>query len=438
METVAAPGLRWPAAAARSTPAEAAVPLLFTLILSGAMPFMSHYLRASTWLVWAAMALVMSLLWRPLDLGRLLLPMRPYLLWLGFYMIWGLIIADYRDFGFAVKVSVTTVLLGGCAAVIGASPRNLGRFATGVQIAVIGNLAILFLANLVPRVALVIQTVTFRAASFEEGMSRYGGLWGNPNLAGFVCIVATLLSVFAAPWAARLGRLSCLPLLYLSASRKSAILYLAILVLYLLLVQRRNVKFWAGSVSLALALGMAFTLSTSLRRQSAAVEQNPYVSRLLDLTESSKKRTTNDETRVELFREWSRVLAAEPWYGYGLETMAGTLISEDTLNTVRNKGILPLGSHNTYLGVWIETGPIGFLAFLAVIVMYLRTCLKVRGPARLRWAMASLALVNAVFLFFSHSHLFESATQIVCALMFLLPTSPAVRELADRADRQVA
>lgn len=426
---IATSDLRWPAESPGKFSPDSLLPLPYTLILAGAMGFMSYYLRASTWMVWALMTLIVTVLWRRLRLGHLLVPLRPYLLWLGFYMVWGLIVANYRDYSFAFKVMVTTVLLGGCAAVSCANVRNLARLAMAAQFAVMANLLVLVLANMSSHVAQVIQTITLRSASFEEGLSRYGGLWGNPNMAGYICLVATLLSVFAAPWAARLGRLSCLPLLYLSSSRKSVVLYLAILALYLIMVRRRSLKFWLGAVTLIMALGMAFTLSSSLRKESAAVERNPYVSRLLDLTETSQEQR-GDETRVELFKEWYEVLANEPWYGYGLEAMAGTLYSSENRYQVLNKGILPLGTHNTYLGVWIETGPFGFAVFMAVMLMYLRRCFTVRGPARIRWALVSLALVNAIFLFVSHSHLFSPESQIVCTLMFLLPNSPAIRGFA--------
>jgi O-antigen ligase len=101
--------------------------------------------------------------------------------------------------------------------------------------------------------------------------------------------------------------------------------------------------------------------------------------------------------------------------------MAGTQYDEDNPDRVVRKGVMQLGTHNTYLGVWLDVGPAGFLAFLLLIGHYARRCLRFRGDPSSRWGVLSLGLVTVSYLMFSHDLLFVFAGQVVYALLFLLP-----------------
>jgi O-antigen ligase len=319
-------------------------------------------------------------------------------------------------------------------AILSARAQYLRALATAAQFSVVLNVLVLFLILGVPRFQALLMVVTQRLDPFVLGVSRFGGLWGNPNMSGYICLVATILSILAVPWVAWLGRLSCLPLLWLSASRKAMVLYILIFILYLLLVQLRNLKFWVASITLVTAMIMVLVLNDGLRRQSQAAPHNATISRLMDLSESETTQR-GGQTRVDLLHHWTTLLAAEPWYGYGLKAMAGTLYDEDDPEKVLTKGLFPLGTHNTYLGVLIEVGPAGFLAFLLVMLHYAWVSLVNRADPISRWVLTSFLLCNLVILLVSHNHLFSFEGKMAFTLFFLLPSSAGLRELGQGLSR---
>lgn len=402
--------------------------ILMVVILSGILPYFSFFIRGLTWIIWIVIWWILYSFSKELPLGRLLRPAGPYLLWLAFYLTWALIVSPNTDLAFAFKVMLTTTTLGLCMAILTAKPFYLRTFASAVQFAVIGNVVVFVLILKSAKVAAVVQAVAQNTDTFEVGISRFGGLWGNPNMAGYICLVATLLSVLAVPWIAWLGRLSCLPLLYLAASRKSLVLYVAILLLYLLVVQSRKVKFWLVAASAVFFLAMAFLLNDGLRTQSQSLSENATVSRLTDLTETATSQM-GGETRLDLFHRWTTVLAAEPWYGYGLMAMAGTQYDEKNPEKVVTKGIFPLGTHNTYLGVLVDVGPVGFIGFILIMLHYARKCLSTRTDPITQWVLLSFLMCNVIILFVSHNHLFCFEGKIAFTLFFLLPSSAGLRQL---------
>lgn len=402
--------------------------ILMVVILSGALPYLSYFVRSLTWVIWIAIWWLIYSFSKELPLGRLIRPAVPYLLWLSFYLIWALIVSPNTDIAFAFKLILTTTTLGFCMAILTAKPFYLRTFASAVQFALVANVLTFVLILKSAKIAAVVQAVAQNTDAFEVGVSRFGGLWGNPNMAGYICLVATLLSVLAVPWIAWLGRLSCLPLLYLAASRKSLVLYVAILLLYLLVVQARKVRFWLVASSAVCFLAMAFLLNDGLRTQSQALSENATISRLTDLTETTTTQM-GGETRLDLFHRWTTVLAAEPWYGYGLMAMAGTQYDDKNPEKVVSKGIFPLGTHNTYLGVLVDVGPIGFIGFILIMLHYARKSLSTRTDPTTQWVLLSLLMCNVIILFVSHNHLFCFEGKIAFTLFFLLPSSVGLRQL---------
>ncbi|MDP1831453.1 MAG: O-antigen ligase family protein [Geothrix sp.] len=402
--------------------------VLMVIILSGALPIFSYFFRSLTWLIWIAIFGIIYRFSKELPLLRLISPAGPYLIWLFFYLIWALIVSPNTNLAYAFKVALTTTTLGLCMAILTAKPVYLRTFASAVQFAVIGNVITLVLILWSAKFAALVQTVAPRADTFQVGITRFGGLWGNPNMAGYICLVATILSVLAIPWIAWLGRLSCLPLLYLAESRKSLILYVLILLLYLVVVQRRNIKFWLVALSAVFFLSMAFVLNDGLRAKAHSVSKNPAVSRLTDLSEEATTQS-GGETRLALLQQWTTVLSAAPWYGYGLQAMAGAIHDEKNPEKVVSKGLFPLGTHNTYLGLLVEVGPVGFIGFILVMLYYARLCLVTPVDPIARWVLMSFLLCNGIILFVSQDHLFCFEGKIAFTLFFLLPSSPGLRQM---------
>jgi len=125
---------------------------------------------------------------------------------------------------------------------------------------------------------------------------------------------------------------------------------------------------------------------------------------------------------VDLLKSWLPIAARAPWYGYGLGAMSGYRAPRGE----PRKELNDVGTHNTYLGIWIDVGPVGLLAFLIVFLGYISKYFTYRFVPRVRWALLSLMLCNVVILTVSHNHLFCAEGLIAFSLFFLLPTCPAL------------
>jgi O-antigen ligase len=410
--------------------------ILMTIFLSGALYVLPLIHTGSTWVIWGCIFIIIILSARELPLDRLLLPFMPYFGWLCFYLIWGLIVSPITNIAYASKTALTTLVLATCLAILTAKPHYLRTFANCVQFSVMVNLLLWVLVPWSSTVHSLIMTLARQLDPDFAGFSRYGGMLGNANMLGYICLLATIVSVLAVPWIAWLGRLSCLPLMYLSASRKATLLYLAILLLYVIIIQRRNFKFWVAAGVLVVSTAMLLFMDDSFRATSQSTMRNPAISRLLDLEEKDAALRGN-ETRVGLLRSWVGILRDEPWYGYGLQTMSGTLYVEDHPDIIWLKGPNPIGTHNTYLGVWIDIGPVGFFAFILMLLHYARKCLFTEVEPIIKWALISFLVVNLAFLFVSHNHLFCFEGKVSFALFFLLPSCAGLMELNRSSIRKV-
>lgn len=397
--------------------------ILMTIIFSGSMAILTLIHRSITWAVWGCIFIILLLFVKELRLGHLLLPFMPFFVWLCFYLSWGLIVSPATDIGFAAKAAVTSLTLATCIAILTSRPHYLQSLANCLQFSVMANLLLWVLA---PRSSFISSLLKNRTT--ETDFSRFGGMFGNANELGYICLIAIIVSALAIPWIAWLGRLSSLPLLYLSASRKSSILFLAILILYVIIVQRRNAKFWVTALVLVIPSVMLLFLNDDLREKSQSAAENPAITRMLDWQEKDSSQK-GAETRVDLLHTWLSILHDEPWYGYGLQTMSGTSYVPDHPEIVLIKGPYPLGTHNTYLGVWVDIGPVGFIAFILVLLHYARRSLFAKVDPLTKWVLVAFMVVNLAFLFVSHSHLFSFEGEISFALFFLLPSCLGLREL---------
>jgi len=398
--------------------------VLLTLIAGGAMPFLDHYFRFSTWAVWAFIALIVLWHTREDSLVVLVRPIVPYLAWLFCFVTWGLIVAPVPDIVGGLKVLITTLVLAAGMAVVVSRADYLRQFANAMQWAMLINLMLLPLAHYTSRVTELLNVVAYLAEGFEPGTSRFAGLWGNPNMAGYVCLVVIILSVWANPLLAWMGRLCAVPMVYFTASRKSMLLLLLILGLHVLLVQRHNFKrLLVFSALGACAITLLLLGQGALRKTQARVAALPTVTRLIDITERSTAQA-GGETRLDLLMNWLPVVKAAPWYGHGFGAMLG---GADASRAIPRRNLLPIGTHNTYLGILLEVGPIGLIAFLLILVHYSRRYLTFRGSHATRWALVSFLSCNLVILFLSHSHLFDVEGKAAFCLFFLLPASRALK-----------
>jgi hypothetical protein len=397
--------------------------LLMALIAGGFLPIFSVYSRPSTWAVWAVLLILIGLLSREVSLWKLFGPILPYFVWLLCFIAWGLIVSPAPQFQGALKTIVTTLVISLGMAILTSRLTYLKVFANALQCLVVGNLLLIPLMSYSRTVRSILLNPAISGEAAEPGFARFAGLWGNPNMIGYMCLVAIILSIWATPLLAWAGRLCSLPIIYLAASRKSLLLLLLIIALNILIVQRHNLKRCLVWIGLTLLLGSLFLVSeNALRTTRTRVASDTNISRLLDFTESGTIQA-GGETRMDLLRKWLEVASGEPWYGYGLGAMGGRYYSS---GKVINPLLPNVGAHNTYVGVFIETGVLGFATFLAILAHYSLAYLRFRGATQVRWALLSLLACNLIILLVSHNHLFSFEGKTVYALFFLLPTAPAL------------
>lgn len=394
--------------------------LLVVPMWSGALPIIGEYFGLGLRGLWLAFCLLLFLIARTLPLHRLLYPMWPYLAWLFAYLVLGLLVSPNRTLPLALTIGFYTLVFSAFISIVTSQPSMLKLFANSAQWVLLINVAFLVLVVYHPDLQSISAPDPMASEVYDVAKERFAGLWGNPNMAGYVCIISMLLSVWATPWLAWLGRFSGVAIIYFSASRKASVLLVLILLLNMVIVQRRNVKAWVllGVGALAVMLMLVFG-DRLMGRSVSHLASDRKISRIIDFSEKD----TEGGTRVDLLKTWLPIAARAPWYGYGLGAMGG---SQPRSRTPR-KELDETGTHNTYLGIWVDVGPFGLLAFLFVFLRYIYQCITSRFTPRVRWALLSLMICNVLILTVSHSHLFCAEGIIAFALFFLLPTSPALQ-----------
>lgn len=393
--------------------------LLTVPMWSGGLPIIGSYSPLGLRALWLSFCVLILYLSYSLPMRRLLYPLWPYLAWLACYLTLGLVVSPTRVLPFALTIAFYTIVFSTTIAIFTSSENALRLFANSTQWILVFNIIFLLLLIRYPSLQSIVTPDAQIGDAYQASKERFGGLWENPNMAGYVAVVGILLSTWATRWIAWLGRFSAVGLIYFSASRKASLMLVAVLLLNMLIVQRRNIKAWIiltvmGMVVLAtLVFGNRY-MGSSI----SALSSDQKIARITDI----KEEDTGDGTRVDLFKSWLPIAARAPWYGYGLGAMSGYRSSRSE----PRKELNDVGTHNTYLGIWIDVGPIGLLAFLIVFIGYISKYFTYRFVPKVRWALLSLMLCNVVILTVSHNHLFCAEGLIAFSLFFLLPTSPAL------------
>jgi len=393
--------------------------LLLVPMWSGALPIIGNYSSIVLRAIWLLLCFLLFYFSQILPIKRLLFPMWPYLAWLFCYLTLGLVVSPNRTLPLALTIGFYTIVFASAISIITSKEEYLKLFANCAQWVLVLNIIFLFLVLRYPDLQSMAAAEPSSGEVYELAKERFAGLWGNPNMAGYVCIISILLSTWATRWVAWLGRLSGVAIIYLSASRKASLLLVLILLLNMVIVQRRNAKAWVllGVGSLALMLLLVFG-NRVMGRSVSQLASDRKISRIIDFSEKD----TDGGTRVDLLKAWLPIAGRAPWYGYGLGSMGGSQPNSPN----PRKELDETGTHNTYLGIWVDVGPIGFLAFLGVFTHFIYVCIVSKFTPRVRWALLSLMISNILILTVSHSHLFCAEGIIAFSLFFLLPTSPAL------------
>jgi O-antigen ligase len=393
--------------------------VILCIMLGGVFPaFALTFGHAADYAVWILTWVLLATFWTEQPLPRLLLPAAPLLIWLAIYIAWGVMAADYAIFPEAYRLAFRFGTIAAAMAVVTGRPQRLRVFANAVQWVLVLNLAVTLLLMTRPEYQ---QMPIFAKLNVDVDADRFAGMWGNANQAGLVSLMVLVLSHWASPLQARIGQICGLSIIYLTASRTATWISVALALLYLFFGASRRFRLNALVSTLILCLGAFFALEVSGVKLETLVKNNPTISRVLDVSES-KTVEAGGGSRMKVLQDWLKLVPAEPWWGYGLYTLYGGESSE----SVTRPGFPVYGPHNLYLGIFLDTGIVGLLTFLGVILVQLNRIRRIPLAPSDRQVVFAFCVILLVFSNFNHDMLTDYAGWIGYSLLFLLASSPAL------------
>ena len=394
---------------------------ILCVMLGGLFPtLVANFGHAVDYVVWILLWALLASFWVELPMFRLLRPAVPLIAWLMFYICWGIMAAAYPIFDEGYRLAFRFGSVAAAMAVVTSSPGRLRVFANAAQWVLVINLGVTVLLMVRPEYQ---GLSVFSSLNIDPESYRFAGMWGNANQAGLVALMVLVLSRWASPWQGRFGRLSGVAIIYLTASRTASWILVALTLAYLGFAATRKIQLNALALALVLAIGGFFALKATGTTMDMLVTDNPTIARVLDVTESATIEAGGGSRR-QVLGEWLRLVPAEPWYGYGLYTLFGGESSE----AVKRPGFPTVGPHNLYLGIFLDVGAVGLVAFLGIIILQLATIRRLPLVPGARQALFAFFFVVLVFANFNHNMLTDYVGWIAFSLMFLLPASPALAD----------
>ena len=366
-------------------------------------------------------------------------PLALYLIWLVFFCMWGTLVSASPSMVLpgAVRVLFWHALIAPAVALIVESRRNLEKLATLFLWVAIINCAIALQETIDPQ---LISQIAYILNPYGTAFSvlRPAGLWSNPNEAAYALVYALLISYWARGRLVRLGRVVVVIGIYLTASRSGAYLLVIGGAVHLWFYFRsfRFDKLRAALLAFGIA---ALALSTLLAIDmimawGTEFSKNWTVNRLLDFSESEDM-ASGYLGRRQLTALWLRRVMDQPWLGYGLFAVQGSI-----RNTTA-PSLEPVSAHNIYLAIAGETGIVGLATYLLVVSVGINRLVRSGGIWLERMAVAVMWLVYLLLGFVWHNQLTASTGIIYIALMLSLPaallhdparTVPSPMTLADQ------
>jgi len=396
-----------------------ALTAILCVMLGGLFPtLVAHYGHGVDYAVWISLWVLLATFWVELPMFQLLRPAAPLVGWLMFYICWGIMAAAYPIFDEGYRLAFRFGSVAAAMTVVTSRPGRLQMFANAAQWVVVINLAVTVLLMVRPEYQ---GFAAFSSLNIDPESYRFAGMWGNANQAGLVALMVLVLSRWASRWQGRIGRLSGLAIIYLTASRTATWILVVLALVYLAFAATRRAQLNALALAVVLAIGGFFALKYTGASVDTLVAANPTIARVLDVTEA-RTEEAGGGSRRQVLVEWLRLIPAEPWYGYGLYTLFGGESSE----AVARPGFPTVGPHNLYVGIFLDVGAVGLLSFLGIIILQLRTIRRLPLVPGARQALFAFCLVVLVFANFNHDMLTDYVGWIAFSLMFLLPASPAL------------
>lgn len=405
----------------RITPVYFGLVIILSIMLGGALPSVLYvFSRNALWVIWALSLLLIVILGVQLSLPRLLLPALPLVAWLTVYVCWGTLAAPYPVFASACRLWFRFVCIIFSIAIVTSHPRRLAFFANATQWVLVANLFVTWWLMTYPDYQ---QHPFFMRMTTTIGSDRFAGLWGDANLAGLAALFILVLSYWANRWIAWVGRISCVMIIYLTASRTAFWIAVMLGLFYFVFAASKKSRFRVVMIAMALVLGGAGYMNTSKDGGLAYLKENPTFSRVFDLSES-RTRERGEESRVDLAKKWLSVAAREPWFGYGLYSSAGDNAEE----AIGKRGFPTQGTHNLYLALYIDAGWVVLALFLFVILRQIYKLMQIPLSLPILQTLLALCFTMLVFSLASHQMVTDYIGWMGFSFIFLLPMSPALRD----------
>lgn len=147
-----------------------------------------------------------------------------------------------------------------------------------------------------------------------------------------------------------------------------------------------------------------------------ALSQTPYLAEKFKTTDRS-----SSLVRTQIWRTSWEMIKERPWFGVGPNAYES--IYRQTIPELYWPPLEWLVSqpHNLYLALWLETGPLGLISFLALVILWMRRLWR-RVLARDAIAIASLSAMAAILAHgFVDTPYFKNDLSLLFALVLLMP-----------------
>jgi hypothetical protein len=293
------------------------------------------------------------------------------------------------------------------------------RFALAVQVAALVALAVCVAEASSPRVAVFLSLGKDRSLEdIAYHAFRPSGLLRNSNEMGNFFVFTFLLSYWCPGIFRTAGRVASVFGTYLSASRGGAVLLALCIFLYAGGAMRYRVAHAIRGSWRLIGVGLVtcllvFAAYRVIGHDVLTFKSDTGISRTERIFSLTDK--TGVSGRLELWKYWLPKAVNAPVYGEGYYSFQGGVYSPAS-RRVSNQG-----THNTWIMLLGEVGPLGPLFYFFLLILALVRVLRIRGFPMDRLVVLLLWGVYLSFTLKAHTILEYRYYTIAMALLLYLP-----------------
>lgn len=399
--------------------------LLIPLMLSGALDIISNFERSALWGIWLIMWVSILINgFRPQE-RRFFQQTKLFLGWLFLYCVWGVLVSTMPVWDDALRSCFYALTAAAAIHILGSNQDAWRRMATISAWIIILNLLIALSLQEFAAVQAWMYAHDIAHAKTQWSWGRFSGLWADPNEAGLQILLLVVLSSWSSARMLWLGRFAAIWFTYMLASRTTTYCFLLVGGIYFFyyIGQTRRGRLVAVVLACLLFLGV-FAEIDPMSWFHTYETDSLFWTRIMDPLENQSR---NHYTRFYLMKLWLRYLDHAPWYGLGFNAMHGG----STGYLVFRTDIPNTGTHNMYLGIWADTGLLGLISYIAILIVAGFAAFKARLSALDRVAFQSFWMILLVFSMFLHGLNYSKHGLVMYLLVFMLPALPIFQERAN-------